>query len=391
MYIKQINHVLIVVSVFLFLAACNTTTIRSTKTEPVLITGAVIPEALLLDVGINIFNPDITDSKTEDVNGYTKILEAEARYIPFKLMETIQGSGNWGVVRLIPEKQSEMDVWVDGKIIKSDGATLELDITVSDSSNSKWYSKRYKQEASKYAYENNSNKREPFQNLYDQIANDLLLYYRKLGIEEISHIRTISKLQFAKRFSPEAFDEYIETDNKGRLTIKRLPAKNDPLLQRIETIRERDHLFVDTLQEYYANFSRQMEEPYHEWRRAYYEEGEALREVNSQATTRLVGGVLAVLAGILAQGSSSSISRTAGQVGIIAGGAAVVSGMNKREEAKIHIEALQEISASLDAEIEPHSVNLKERTVTLSGSVNEQYAQWRDVLREIYKSETGNI
>ena len=388
---NKINNILLIVSTFLLLAACNTTTVRSTQKTPVLITGAAIPEELLLDVGINIFDPDITENKTEEVNGYTKILEAEANYMPFKLMETIQGSGNWGVVRVIPDKQSEMDVWVDGKIIKSDGATLELDITVSDASNSKWYSKRYKQEVSKYAYDRNSNKNEPFQNLYDEIANDMLLYYRKLNTEQISNIRTISQLQFAKRFSPEAFSDYIDTDNKGRLTVKRLPAKNDPLLERIETIRERDHLFVDTLQDYYANFNRQMEEPYLEWRRAYYEEGEALREVNSQATTRLVGGVLAVLAGILAQGSSSSISRTAGQVGIIAGGAAVVSGVKKREEAKIHVEALQEISASLDAEIEPHTVNLEERTVTLTGSVNEQYAQWQKVLREIYLAETGGI
>jgi len=388
---NKLINILFVVSTFLLLAACNTTTVRSTNTDPVLITDVAIPEALLLDVGIDIFDPDITDNKTEEVNGYTKILEAEANYIPFKLMETIQGSGNWGVVRVIPNKQSEMDVWVDGKILKSDGATLELDVTVSDASNREWYSKRYKQEVSRYAYDRNSNNSEPFQNLYDEIANDMLAYYRRLSAEQVTNIRTISQLQFAKRFSPEAFSDYIDTDNKGRLTVKRLPAKNDPLLQRIETIRERDHLFVDTLQDYYANFNRQMEEPYFEWRRAYYEEGEALREVNSQSTTRLVGGVLAVLAGILAQGSSSSISRTAGQVGIIAGGAAVVSGINKREEAKIHVEALQEISASLDAEIEPHTVNLEERTVTLTGSVNDQYAQWREVLREIYRTETGGI
>ncbi|GJM04870.1 MAG: hypothetical protein DHS20C09_08610 [marine bacterium B5-7] len=387
----KIYNILLIVSTFLLLAACNTTTVRSTQSEPVLISGTAIPEALLLDVGVNIFDPDITDNKTEEINGYTKILEAEANYIPFKLMETIQSSGNWGVVRVIPNKQSEMDVWVDGKIVKSDGATLELDITVSDASNNQWYSKRYKQEVSKYAYDRNTNNSEPFQNLYDEIANDMLRYYKKLGAERITSIRTISQLQFAKRFSPEAFSDYIDTNNKGHLTVKRLPAKNDPLLQRIQTIRERDHLFVDTLQDYYANFNRQMEEPYLEWRRAYYEEGEALREVNSQATTRLVGGVLAVLAGILAQGSSSSISRTAGQVGIIAGGAAVVSGMNKREEAKIHVEALQEISASLDAEIEPHTVNLEERTVTLTGSVNDQYAQWQEVLREIYRTETGAI
>jgi len=388
---KKLNNILLIVSTFLLLTACNTTSVRSTQTTPILITGAAIPEELLLDVGINIFDPDITKNKTEEVNGYTKILEAEANYMPFKLMETIQGSGNWGVVRVIPDKQSEMDVWVDGKIIKSDGAELELDITVSDASNSEWYSKRYQQEVSKYAYDRNTKNSEPFQNLYDEIANDMLLYYRKLSAEKITKIRTISQLQFAKRFSPEAFSDYIDTDNKGHLTVKRLPAKTDPLLKRIETIRERDHLFVDTLQDYYANFNRQMEEPYLEWRRAYYEEGEALREVNSQATKRLIGGVLAFLAGVLAQGSNSSISRTAGQVGILAGGAAVVGGMKKREEAKIHVEALQEISASLDAEIEPHTVNLEERTITLTGSVNDQYTQWREVLREIYRTETGAI
>ena len=388
---KKLKLILFIVNVFLLLAGCNPTTIRSTQTSPILITDAATPEELLLDVGINIFDPNITDNTREEVSGYTKILEAEANYMPFKLMETIQSSGNWGVVRVIPNKQSEMDIWVDGKIIKSDGAVLELDITLNDASNGKWYSKRYKQEISKYAYDGNSSKREPFQNLYDEIANDMLLYYKKLSPNQIINIRTISQLQFAKRFSPEVFNDYIKKDSKGRLIIQRLPAKNDPLLQRIDTIRERDHLFVDTLQDYYANFNRQMEEPYLEWRRASYEEGEALREVNSQATTRLVGGALAVLGGILAQGSSSAISRAAGQVGIIAGGAAVVSGVNKREEAKIHVEALQEISASLDAEIEPHTVNLEESTVTLTGTVNEQYAQWQKVLREIYLAETGGI
>jgi len=132
-----------------------------------------------------------------------------------------------------------------------------------------------------------------------------------------------------------------------------------------------------------------MEEPYREWRRAYYEEGEALRKVNAQSATRLVGGVLAVLAGIVSQGSDSAIARAAGQVAIVAGGAGVVSGLNKREEAKIHVEALKEISESLDAEIEPHTMQLEERSVTLTGSVNEQYAQWQELLKEMYRNETG--
>jgi len=388
----KLLNTLLFLFVTLLLAACNTTTVRTTQSEPVVQASTIILEELLLDVSVGIFDPNITDDKTEESNGYIKILEAEARFMPFKLMETIQGTGNWGVVRVIPNHQSVMDVRVDGKIIKSDGATLELDITVSDSSNKKWYSKRYKEEASKYAYERSLTKgSEPFQGLYNKIANDMLLYYKKLNANEITTIRTVSQLRFAKRFSPEAFAEHIKIDSNGRYIVKRLPAKNDPVLQRIENIRQRDNMFVDTLQEYYGNFVLQMEEPYREWRRAYYEEGEALRTVNAQSTQRLVSGVLAVLAGILAQGSDSNVVRAAGQVAVVAGGAGVVSGINKREEAKIHIEALQEISASLDAEIEPHTLTLEERTVTLTGSVNEQYAQWQQILREIYQNETGGV
>src|SRR5690606_12590373 len=93
--------------------------------------------------------------------------------------------------------------------------------------------------------------------------------------------------------------------------------------------------------------------------------------------------------GILAQGSSSSTARTAGVVGIGAGAGVFMSGLNKREEAKVHAEALNEISASMDSEMEPHTIQLEERTVTLSGSVNDQYDQWRQVLQDMYAAETG--
>lgn len=384
---RNIMNRVLLFSLALLLAACNTTTVRTTQSEATIVANTPIPEELLLDVGIDIFDPNIQEDA--EAQEYRKILEAEARYMPFKLMETVQGTGNWGAVRVIPQKQSEMDVWVDGKIIKSDGATLDLEITVSDASNKKWYTKRYKDEASKYAYENALTKGiEPFQNLYNKIANDMLAYYLRLEASEIKSLRTISQLQFAKRFSPDAFGQHIEEVN-GRYVVKRLPADNDPILQRVNAIRERDYLFVDTLQDYYGNFVLQMEEPYREWRRAYYEEGEALRKVQNQSNARLVGGVLAVLAGIVAQGSDSAIARAAGQVAIVAGGAGVVSGVNKREEAKIHVEALKEISESLDAEIEPHTMQLEERSVTLTGSVNEQYEQWQVVLKEMYKNETG--
>lgn len=369
---------------------CNNTTVRTTEREKIAPTPAQIPENLLLDVGIGIFKPGVDAISADEPGVYPKIREAEARFMPYVLMETLQNSGSWGSVRVIPQRQSEMDLWLDAEILRSDGENLELLVVVQDSSGKTWYTRKYTDTASKYSYDTSlPNRSEPFQAIYNQIANDLLLHYRQLDPQQVSTIRVISELKFAKQFSAEAFSDHLGIDKNGRYYITRLPADDDPILLRVKQIRERDYMFVDTLQEYYASFARQMEVPYLEWRRAFYEENKALQEVKAQSRNRIIGGALAVLAGILAQGVDSRTARTAGVVGIGAGVGAVMSGLNKGEEAKVHAEALEEISASMNSEMQPHTMKLEDRTVTLSGSVNEQYGQWRQLLKDIYNAETG--
>ena len=388
--IKQHTLYALLLFVLVSTVGCNSTTVRSTEREKIAAQPVQIPEDMLLDVGIGIFNPGVDTLSADEPGVYPKIREAEARFMPYILMETMQNSGSWGTVRVIPQRQSEMDLWVNAEILRSDGENLHLLVRVQDSSGKIWYTKKYTDVASKYSYDTSlPNRTEPFQALYNQISNDMLLYYQQLDPQEIASIRLITELKFAKAFSSDAFSEHLGIDKKGRYFITRLPADDDPILLRIKQIRERDYMFVDTLQEYYASFHRQMEEPYLEWRRAYYEENKALQEVKAQSRNRIIGGALAVLAGILAQGVDSRTARTAGAVGIGAGATAVMSGLNKREEAKVHAEALEEISASMDAEMEPHTMKLEDRTVTLSGSVNEQYGQWRQLLKEIYDAETG--
>jgi len=372
------------------IVGCNSTTVRTTATEEVVAHSVVIPEELLLDVGVGILDAGI-EGVTEDAPGvYPGIREAEARYMAYALSNTVQDSGNWGIVRVVPERLSEMDVWLDGKIIKSDGAILELEISLYDSSGDHWYTRRYSGTASKYSYDNTVAKRgEPFQGVYNQITNDMLAYYQRLTPAHVRAMRTITELKFAKAFSGESYAQHLGIDDKGHLFVKRLPAADDPILMRIRQMRERDYMFVDTMQEYYGSFVRQMYDPYLEWRRAFYEEDQALREVKSQANQRLIGGILAVAAGILAQGTGSRTARTAGHVAIGAGASAIYSGMHKREEAKVHAEALEEISNSMRSEMEPHRLQLDERTVTLSGSVQDQYGQWRQILQDMYERETG--
>lgn len=386
----------------LTLPGCNTVVVKTTEQAPLMTnTSAEIPETQLLDVGIGIFDPG-TDPSDDDEDGtvFPEVRKAEARFVPTMLTATLQNAGAWGAVRLIPDRQSDMDLWVDGEILHSHGETLKLRIRVEDSAGNEWYTRSYEQKASKYAYdEESSHEGEPFQGLYNRIANDMLAHLQTLPPGDIKKLRMITELEFARRFSPEAFSEYLEADEKGRYRIMRLPAENDPQLERVRRIRERDDLFVDTLQDYYTSFTRQMQEPYRQWRKESYKESMELQKLRAAGTYRMVGGVLAVVGGIaaaVAGGSSGSVAASsagaaAATIGIPAGALLFKSGLDKRAEADLHKESLREIAASLNAEIKPYTVALQDRTVTLTGTVEQQYSQWREILRELYRNETGAV
>jgi hypothetical protein len=117
----------------------------------------------------------------------------------------------------------------------------------------------------------------------------------------------------------------------------------------------------------------------------------SLRQLESEARTQLLVGGLSVLAGIAAATSDDRNVRTAGAVGIYAGGGLVKSGLERRAEANIHSLALEELGQSLEAEITPQVIELEDRTVQLSGTIDDQYSQWREILGDIYAAEIADL
>jgi hypothetical protein len=55
------------------------------------------------------------------------------------------------------------------------------------------------------------------------------------------------------------------------------------------------------------------------------------------------------------------------------------------------MESLEELGQSLEDEVAPQVISLEDRTITLTGSVEEQYEQWREVLAELYSVEIGDL
>jgi hypothetical protein len=364
-----------------------------------------IAQEELLDIGIRVFDPGIPADKASDEEAlaklriYPDLRKAEARFLPTLLRQTLESTSQWGAVRVVPDIAEFVDVLVTGTIAESTGRELALVISAKDSAGRVWFDKkRYEMVADVGAYKTDAalKARDPFQNIYSQIANDLLAARQKLTAEERRDVHRLTALRFAKDLAPEAVGDFAQPDKAGVLRVSRLPAENDPFIERVDRIRERDDAVTDTVNGYYSSFADNMRESYGSWRQTSFTEIEKEERARSSARMRAGLGAAAVLASIFVPdqcGASDytcrnvqSAARTAGTVG---GVAAVLSGIKKFSDARIHAQALKEVSQSFQAEVAPQVVEVEGRTLRLTGSAEDQYREWRKILREMYLEESG--
>ncbi len=393
--ILQNRQAVFTLALAFLVSACATHTVKTTSYTPVVQDSQDVPEDFLLDVGVSLFDPGIDEYLGDDEDtANPEIRVAESRYAPYLLAETLQRSANWGIVRVMPNSESPMDVQVNGTILRSNGEAMIIRVVVNDSRGRHWYTEEYEEVISQFSYDSqNRQKNDPFQAIYNKIANDLLAYrQRNIEASEVQEIRTVSELLFAQRFSDDAFGNYLARDRNGEYQLTALPADNDPLLGRIRSIRERDFMFIDTVQDYFATYVRQMRLPYDSWREQSYQETITLRELEASARRRFIAGAAAVVGGIAAASNGGNWATQAGGATAVGAGAFLVkSGFDKQAEARIHMQALEELGESLENAVAPQVINLDDRTITLSGSVEEQYGQWRDILADLYAAEMGEL
>jgi hypothetical protein len=358
---------------------------------------AEVPENQLLDVWIELFDPgELPEDEDEAMGLSMDIRDAEARYIPEQLRTTMELTGYWGAVRVVPQETTGAELLVKGTIITSDGEQLALQIKALDASGREWFDRAYEQELIEGVYKARGLIRNPpsqdvFQSLYNTIANDLAEFRRTLTATDVETIRQVAELRFAADLSPEAFADDLQRDKNGRYTVVHLPAADDPMYQRVLAIRDRDFLLIDTLNGHFDNFCREMDTPYNEWRKARSEEAAALRKVERDAMQRKLIGVAAILGAIALEATnngnySSSVLRDT----LVLGGAyAIKTGFDKDSETDIHRDAIIELDESFSTEARPLVVEVEGETHELTGSAEAQYAQWRALLKRIYVSETG--
>lgn len=364
-----------------------------------------IAEAELLDVAIREFDAGIPTSIAEDAEAldkkriYPEVRKAETRLLATRLKSTLEASGQWGAVRVVPSSVRFVDLTVTTRIVESTGMRLALAVTANDAAGRNWVAaKIYSGEADTGTYKTDAalRARDPFQNVYAQIANDLLQARERLDGAQRSELRQVARLRFAQDLAPQQFSGYLTKGSDGLMHLARLPAADDPAVTRIDKIRERDAALIDTIDGYNAGFSEKLFDSYGGFRRTSREAIEREEKVKSQARTRTVLGAAAVLAGIFANANCSSTdyacqrlesaARTAAAVG---GVAAVMSGIKKYSDAKVAAQEVKELATSFQNEATPQVVEVEGRTLKLTGTAEERYREWRKLLAGIYQEDNS--
>jgi len=355
-----------------------------TPVEPLNSATRELPAEDVLNVQVARFDADVPSNPeaAEVEQVFTDVRNAEARYVPYTLRDTLQRSGQWGDVRVVPTPMEGAELQITGRIRESHGELLALDVRAEDATGRVWLEREYSERinAARYRASRRSDE-DPFQSLYNRIANDLVEARAAMDAAAKREIAEVARLRFAAQLAPDVYAERLHEDDEGNLSAVSAP---DPLADAIDQAAQRDARMIDILDQHYSDFHQQMDTPYSDWRQASYREMQNLRALRRQANTRKALGALAVLGGIFgAVESDSTLGQLASQASIIGGIYAISSGIDKSSQTSMHVESLRELGQSLERDLEPQVVDIRDKTVRLTGSAEAQYRQWREILSEM--------
>ena len=172
-----------------------------------------------------------------------------------------------------------------------------------------------------------------------------------------------------------------------------MPAADDPMLTRTRALRVSDQLYMDRMQAQYENFIQTTEGSYVVWQEHSMTAAKESREARSKATGQaILGGLLILGAAYAASEASDDNSYDAGTA--IATTVAATGGIMMLQnsfatsaEGKFHRDNLIELGKDLNFDLAPHVIQLENESVTLQGDVQQQYLQWRALLKRMYELE----
>ena len=420
------RHVCYVVIGCLFLSACQSTSRRSSAP---LVVGPVAPQevtqpaaeaqyavaedTVFLDVAVPTFAPgfpliggtnEIDYEELDEEGIWPQLRRTEAKLFAVETKKALESTRAFSSVRVVPDANTTADIFVLGEILESDSENVEAEFIVLDATGELLGRKTFSHTVSENFFRDQQNAGlNPYKPLFDDARNYVLSLIWKLSNEERQAIKDTALMRFASYYNPEAYGQYISSEVKRKsgqsymkFNLEGLPADDDPMLERIKNLRLQEMLFVDRLQDNYDTFYYETEDAYSQWQSETLPEIIAYREARNSRNLKAGLGIgLAVLAGILSAKSgrsSSSTTRGVNSAGAVLAGvgsiAAITDAFRSNDEMKVQNAIIDEQGEAVDLTLSPTEMKFEEDIVELEGTASEQYAQWKQYLRDIYNQES---
>ena len=371
--------------ILITLGACSQTRLPTVEIEPVRPSVGDVKlnhvsqpprSSLQIDVAINVFDVRVDESEALEFGEwiFTEIRDNESHYLPYVLRNTLLESNQWGAVRVLPSNDPSVDLQIKGSVLASDGKQIVLHVIATDSAGRVWLNQEYADIAiesdfpadtrySRGSPFDSTTFVEPFQDIYNQISNSLVEFRQNLTEQQIINLKRISQMVYATDLAPESFQRNLIKDEESQLlSLVSLPAKEDPMVERVNAMRVRHHLFIDTVDEYYASLFEKMQPAYVLWRKYSFER--IKEELDARSTPY----------------DYQDYGRSGRYL-------TLTQRYDRYRWSKIFEMEYQDISAGFNDEVAPAILTLNEEVHGLSGTMEEQYIQWRRILRQLFELE----
>jgi hypothetical protein len=309
-----------------------------------------------LDIGITI-SSDIPLQSGTAMEGAFR--ETEAQLLGAKQRRVFENAGQWGVVRLYPQPSLIPQLMLDMVVLQSDGRQLRVHAMLTGVHGATLLSDTYLDYANSEGVLTADNE-DPFTDLFHRIHNDVATKVALMPESE-DYLRQLSFLRYAQQLAPQAFEAYLSREGES-WQLLRAPAEQDPMYQRISKLREYELLFVDTIDEQLTSALREIDTAYRLWLRASKEQLDWLEKRRAR--------------GVNAEGLADDSAFARHQAVYAA-----------YRSLKIHEQELFELVLDLESESRSTALEIEETVVTLEGTLEQQYREWREALAKIMMLE----
>ncbi len=265
---------------------------------------------------------------------------------------------------MVTESDAAAELQLYGTIVRSNGEWLDLRIRAVDATKNVWFDKIFTSQASAESDTRQGDEGTPeFKAISTENATELAALLERMGDAAVSNIKGTSLIRYASELAPTTFSEYIEQTDDGTLRLLRLPARNDPMLIRIETIRNTEFVITDAVDAKYREFKADLARTYRVWR-------EYRRKVGDYEASNI--RFAAAKADDVERGSWESIKHQ----------------YDAYKYDRITAQERDRLAVAFNNEVE-HTVEAMEiRVAELDDWVEKGSLEWHSLLEELYELET---